>query len=169
MKFKSWFQPVEPDPRPPRIVLAEAVRQFASGTISNDDLENRTTTLSASDSAIDAIDDLTWFYYDDFYEHKLRGRHRLSKVQRQMFARCVLFLRSDLEYEYPRNARSCWVNPRSECSWIRSLFRSLFRLTLDAATPSERPELIDDRIWPFKSRSDYNEALRHPVYLTGAA
>lgn len=156
------------DPRSARIVLAEAMRQLASGTITNFEFEDRIGT-GPEDRAIRELDSFAWMFYDDFIEHKLRGRHRLSKTQRQVFARCVLFLRSDLEYEYPYNARACWAHQRTDWFGLRSLFRYLIDLIRGNIVDNDRTELIDDRIWPFFHRSDYNEALKHPVYLAGTA
>ncbi len=156
------------DPRPARVVLAEAMRQLASGTITNFEFENRIGT-GPEDRAVHELDSFAWIFYDDFIEHKLRGRHRLSKFQRQVFARCVMFLRSELEYEYPYNAKSLWAHQRTGCNWVRYLFRHLIGLNRRSDIDNSRYEIIDDRIWPFSSRRDYNEALKHPVYLAGTA
>ncbi len=80
-----------------------------------------------------------------------------------------MFLRSELEYEYPYNAKSLWAHQRTGCNWVRYLFRHLIGLNRRSDIDNSRYEIIDDRIWPFSSRRDYNEALKHPVYLAGTA
>jgi len=166
----KWFarSKMNHDTRPARIVLAEALRHLASGTITNIEFENWVSD-GPEDRAVREIDSFAWMFYDDFTEHKLRGRHRLSKFQRQVFARCVIFLRTDLEYEYPYNAKSLWVHPRAGRAWIQYLLRCLTGRNRHSDVDKNPHELIDDRIWPFKRRSDYLEAIKHPVYLAGTA
>jgi len=164
----KWFSrtSLKHDPRPARIVLAEALRQLASGTITNFDFE-RWISTHQEDRAAREIDEFAWSFYDDFTEHKLRGRHRLSKLQRQVFARCVMFLQTDLEYEYPHNAKWLWAFQRT--GWnFGQFFSFLTGQSLRSKADTHTDCTIDDRIWPFARRSDYLEALKHPIYLSGA-
>jgi hypothetical protein len=42
--------------------------------------------------------------YSDLHEHRLVGRYRLSREVRREVARAILFLKSDLDYEWSRPA-----------------------------------------------------------------
>lgn len=171
MKLFGWFQPAVIDPRPPRFVMAEAVRQLASGTITNIEFEDRIDTMSSSDGAIDAIARLTWFYYDDIRTHKLQGKYEPTKEGRQLLARCVLFLRSDFEYSLAGPvmipiAYSIWVSISRSLRTRTSLVKN-WKTTRAKIHQTHRA--IDKGYFPFQNPDDYNEALKHPVYLAGAA
>lgn len=58
--------------------------------------------LKSRDPAIRAIRDQLWLIYDDFREHRHEGRWKLSARQRNIVLRIILFLKSDLEYQWPR-------------------------------------------------------------------
>ncbi len=180
MKLLGRFQSdtkTEPDDRPDRIILAEAMRQFASGTITNDQFEDLCPKNSHDDLAIGELFNVCWLLYDDMHEHKMRGRYRLGKFQREIFARCVLFLHTDLEYEWGKRAKWLWVRPNQRSGYFDQIMftsisrraRNLQKRLLREEDKLAKQELIDDRIWPFHSRRDYKEALKHPVYLTGTA
>jgi hypothetical protein len=77
--------------------LAELSRHFAVGHLSNDQLED---ALPASAEA--ALRDIwfcgLWPLYDDFYEHRLVDKHKLTPEGREHVARVVIFLRSSQPY-----------------------------------------------------------------------
>lgn len=164
-----FFSRRQSDPRPVRAQLAEAMRQLASGLITNDQFEDR-LALDPSDQATYELRHFARGFCDDLSAHRMRGRHRLSKVQRQAFARCVLFLRSGLPYEYGADAKWLWARQRRSVSnyWNQILFTSFSRRARDLQRRREREderlvqsELIDDRIWPFRSRADFESAKRN--------
>ncbi len=176
MKLFDWLfssANIEPDDRPDRIILAEAMRQLASGRITNDQFE--LADIGNDDRAVDELFGFAYSFYNDMDEHKLRGPHRLSKLQRQIFARCVLFLRTDLPYEWSSDAKWLWARQRRGTSNLNQiLFASISRKARDQKKKQERiedilakQELIDDRIWPFRTRREYNDALMNPTYLSG--
>ena len=78
---------------------AQALRHFASGQITNDDMEWRIP--GSSDRSVSAIHGYAWLLFDDLNEHKAKGKHVLDKANKQTVARCVLFLRSEETYTYP--------------------------------------------------------------------
>src|SRR5579859_5553001 len=81
--------------------LAEALRALAAGQISNDEFENRVPR--SSDPAIWHIFfDGVWGLSSDLWQHRLRGKHHLSADAKQAVARCVLFLKTDQEFEWPQ-------------------------------------------------------------------
>lgn len=160
--------------REPRDEMAEALRQLASGLITNDAFEDRYAALPRCDE----IDELYWFawgFYNDTHAHRLRGRNRLSKLQRQVFARCVLFLRSGLPYQYDRKAKWLWAR-QGGCGidfWTCLLLLCSPRLAEAMSARAERQErcrgegdTVDDRIWPFRSRADL-ELAKQTCHLLG--
>ncbi|WP_428740105.1 hypothetical protein, partial [Sulfurimonas sp.] len=83
-----------------RTEFAEQIRHLVSGQISNDEFEDRLP--ESKDKAIREIFwNGVWGLYDDLKEHKLRGPFRIDKKYRGDIARWILFLKSDLEYEWP--------------------------------------------------------------------
>jgi hypothetical protein len=176
MKFCDRAKPVN-DPRPPRIVMAEIIRQLASGTITNDQFEDRCPKSTEDDCAIGELYNICYSLFDEMHEHKMRGRYRLSKFQREVLARCVLFLHTDIEYEWDKKAKWLWVRPNQRSGYFDQIVftsiskkaRNLQKRLLREEDKLAKQELIDDRIWPFHSRRDYKEALKHPVYLAGTA
>lgn len=56
----------------------------------------------SADPAIREIyNQFLWLLYCDLREHRLIGADKLSQVQRDAAARCVLFLKSGLPYLWP--------------------------------------------------------------------
>ena len=174
--FRRRRAKAEEPSRPDREILAEAVRQLACGTITNDEFEDRNCLLKGDDPALEAIYDFAWSCYSDVRRHRLAGRYRLSPLQRHVFARCALFLHSNLPYEWPEKAKWLWCpqrRPLPPAGWTDVLFQGVSRAARARARRREKIEealcgpIVDDRIWPFARRSDLMEALSNPRYLTG--
>ena len=164
---------------------AELLRQFAAGRLTNDQFED--AIPHSRDRAVREMFLFAWGFYDDLFEHRLRGRRRLSPEQRRVFARCCLFLHSGLPYQWPRRAkwlwcpqqrrrdpRDPWWKPDETVLETMPFFRKRLHamaLRLEAARERrlERRVRIDDRIWPFRRMTDYKAALTRPFYLTGEA
>ncbi len=156
--------------------MAELLRQLASGRITNDQFEDSLPARMAD--AEWAVFHAAWCCFDDFHEHRLRGAHRLTPLERQLFARCVLFLRSGIPYEWPKNLEHrVGVDPtadkeesvpcrRSLSAHIAKLFTHR-RCDDDSNDMKAKFRMIDDRIWPFYRRADLNAALQNPPYLAG--
>lgn len=153
--------------------MGEALRQLASGLLTNDEFENRYAAFPRREE-IDELYLFAWANYDDIYTHRLRGRHRLSKLQRQVFARCVLFLRSGLPYQYDHKAKWLWARQGRSginfVSWLL-LWCSPWAVEVMAARAERRErcrsgEVVDDRIWPFRSRADL-ELAKQTCHLLG--
>lgn len=139
--------------RTARESLAEKLRQLASGAITNFAFEEY--RHSRTDPAVHEIAEcLAWPHYDDFSEHRLDGDHALTDGRRKDFARAVLFLKSDLDY--------CWPKRSGLVGW-GGYFRRMFTFGL------VKPKTIggDVRFWPFWSEEDYRKALKRPNYLCG--
>lgn len=162
--------------------MAELLRQFAAGGLTNDEFED--AVPRSRDGAVQAMFLFAWGFYDDLFEHRLRGRHRLSPAQRRVFARCCLFLHSDLAYEWPkrakwlwrpqklkRDARDPWWKPDETVPdsvlFCRKRMRALARRREEAVDRRLKQRAVDDRIWPFRRMADYKAALKRPPYLAG--
>jgi hypothetical protein len=136
------------------------LRQLATGRITNDEFEDR-QPLSSQDPAMAEV-----FYrgasgfYSDLDEYRLAGRHRMSRSERREMARFILFLKSDLEYEWP--CRTLW----QELLWMAAGI-----LTLGLAGRLYRHWMSahgEVRVWPFLRQKDFEQAVRNPCYLAGA-
>jgi hypothetical protein len=169
--------------------LAERLRQLASGRITNDEFDNNACRGSGEtpDGAAWEVYRFAWCFYDDLYQHRLRGRNRLSPMQRRAFARCVLFLRTELPYEWPKRAKWLWCGqrckqePAARLPWWKpdeSVFGGLVwaRRVREWRRRREmehdrlvKVSKVDDRIWPFRRMADYKAALKNPPYLAGRA
>jgi hypothetical protein len=137
-----------------RDFLIEKFRDLLSGNITNleyDDLENE--FISDNDPAAWLIWEKTWHLYDDFKEHKVE----LTEDGRQYFARCILFLHSDLEYEWPHPT-------------LKHILRRVITiLTLGLLFNFREPkyaDLGDIGVWPFFRKSDFKEAKRNNKFDT---
>jgi hypothetical protein len=140
--------------RPARTQLAERLRHLAAGQMTNDAFE--AAAAPTRDRAVPEIEHrLAWPCYDGFKEHRLRGEHALTDGARRDFARAILFLKTDLEYE--------WRHWRGLRGWVNSCFRLLPWLRV----PPLAIDSGDLRYWPFYRRSDYFAARESPVYLNG--
>lgn len=134
---------------------AELLRHLGSARISNDEFEDA-LPLDTPDSAVLAVQQAAWMLYSDLYEHKLTGRHALSRQAKEAIARWVVFLHSDLPYEWPRHPCEGFVRL---FAWLLSFGRI--------------PRHFDERwkrsgdfgVWPFICREDYQCALQHPRLL----
>ncbi|MDE0855969.1 MAG: hypothetical protein OSA97_16265, partial [Nevskia sp.] len=147
----------DPDTDPvARTKLAEIARQLAVGHISNDQFES-----ALPRSAEKALHDV-WYYglwplYDDLYEHKLVGKHKLTPEGRVWVARIVLFLRSGLPYRWPRYTGFSYL-PVCLISLITfGWFGRFWRRRTGG----------EETVWPFFSQSEFEQAKKSPVYFGG--
>jgi hypothetical protein len=113
-----------------RRCAADLVAKLRDGLITNREFEGSWPQSDTEDRGLLAVETMLWHYYDDFRTHKLTGRHALESSDRELFDRCVQFLRTDLEYEW------------TEGNFIvtgRDFANSVGRLDLNG----------DDPCWPF--------------------
>jgi len=135
--------------------LAEKLRQLASGAITNFRFEEE-YRRSKNDPAVHQIAEcLAWPYYNDTFEHRLDGDYALLDGHRKDFARAVLFLKCDFEYQWPK---------RSGLAGWSGRIRRLFGMPLS----SPKRDMGEVRFWPFWSELEYREALTQHPYLAGA-
>ena len=129
--------------------LAETLRQYVSGRVSNDTLDNLKT--NSEDLGVRAIKHASWFLYDDLYEHKATGKHRIEKVNRHEVSKWIVFLQSDEEYLWP---------------WPSLFQRICSILTLRFYNPyySNNGE---KEAWPFFTKESLESALKKPKLFSG--
>ena len=144
--------------------LAQILRWLGSGLISNDEFEDRRDSLfdgvhpwQHGDPAIAAISEQAWFLYHDLDEYKLKGAASLSGQDRREVARWIVFLHSDLEYEWPRES---FLDSSILLNIITLGFNRLRRLR-------RLKQLGDWEVWPFIRRADSELARRTPRLLSG--
>ena len=136
--------------------LAEALRHLATGQISNRVYEDRTECRS-SDVAVREIWRAAWGMYSDLRTHRLTGKDALTADTKEAVARCILFLHSDLPWEWPTR------------SFAQMLLFAVTNLcTLGLLTRRDERRYRDAgefSVWPFFRRSDYEAALLTPKLL----
>src|SRR5689334_1845114 len=86
--------------RDKRNAAAVLIGRFLAGAITNDDFD-AAFPYDRNDPALGAIYERLWFHFDDRRTHRLSGAHTPDERTGALFERCVAFLRSDLEYEWP--------------------------------------------------------------------
>ncbi|WP_370980211.1 hypothetical protein [Agaribacterium sp. ZY112] len=137
---------------------AQLLRDFLQGKINNFDYDDAYNEIDfESDEAINQIYCDVWHYYCDLRKHKLTdpGWGFDSKESRRVIIRFILFLHSNLEYEWP----------------IASLKNTLLKILTLGAYPRQpaghdKPT-GDQSVWPFYRSSDYEQALSNPRFLNG--
>ena len=146
--------------RKARDKFTELLRHFVAGQITNDAFEDQIPY--SKDLAIFEIWRLAaWPLYDDFDEHTLTEEYRASDDERREIARCVLFLKTDQEYRWPRH------------STLKQLLGNLRYLVSFGRVPVySSKELLDAaagnlEAWPFIRLKDLETARKRPPYLAG--
>ena len=139
--------------------LAEDLRHLIAGQITNDQYEDRADPTS--DAAVHEVRLTAWKLYDDLHEHKLTGRYAPSPENKHLAAICIVFLKTDLEYEWPGEAglAGCLIMPLSLLTF--GLAGKAWETARDENSGGDRD------VWPFFRRSDYDEAMKNPSYLVG--
>ncbi len=136
---------------------AELLRHFASGRLTNTEYDEASEAyVAARDLALSEIWWQMWYTYDDLHEHRLTGKHELPREGRTDVARMVVFLHSDLPYEWPVPSRllGCLLNAITLGVWGR-----VFRPSTGGG---------DEAVWPFFRADDFARAVARPRLLGGA-
>ncbi len=100
--------------------LSQDLRHLVIGTITNDDFDDNYEDLyvTCSDVAVQEIGRCGWGMYSDSHRYRLRGKYAVDGERKRMAARCVLFLRSGLEYQWPPPPGSFGVYVAHAVSWL---------------------------------------------------
>ncbi len=143
--------------RTARDAAAQSLRGLISGKLTNDDFEDGQPI--STDPVIEAVFSSAWCFYSDMHPHKLAGRYTLHPSLRREALRWLLFLDGDLPYLWPERPNPGLADHRDVHKQV-SFFgaRARARRFFSAG---------DYAVWPFVSRSDYKQALRHPRRLGG--
>ena len=167
--------------------LAFHLRRLAVGLISNDDFEDaimedissgnlpqyysHTINLKQEDLIIKPMLELSWCLYNDVEEHHLTGPDKLSDEALKEISRCILFLHSDLEYQWPYFDI---INPFLRFFWKDWLLGAVtFGKHYCNQDKKLRKEFDQFRktgdydIWPFTNRKQYETQLLQPPFLAG--
>ncbi|OQP57385.1 hypothetical protein A3860_39875 [Niastella vici] len=169
--------------------LALHLRHLSVGLISNDDFEEAVmdnvsdgwlpeqyyrSKLAKSDDddpIIRPILELCWGLYDDTRNHKLIKSDVLTKDALKIISRCILFLHSDKEYEWPYLNMN---NPLLRFS-LKDLVLSVITLGHHYRNKREKhitsyyewQKLGDYDVWPFFRKIDYQDQLTKQPFLNG--
>lgn len=141
---------------------AELIRHFVAGQMTNFDYEDRFDrigeSLDAADPAVLEIFEAMWHTYCDIQKHKMTGQHALVDQNRHTVARFVLFLHSDLPYEWPTGD--------VKKSLLRLLTLGLYG---KRKTQGEDQTSGDPDVWPFFRQSDFESAKKNPKLMKSGA
>ena len=141
--------------RAARTALSGNLRHLAAGLITNDEYEDRLPVPSADLAVWEIHLNGAWYLYDDLHRHKLVGRYKIAPETKTEIARWILFLRTDLEYEWPR---------LRGLSWLALFLANLITAGLVGIVVRRRMRRAGDpAVWPFLRQSDYEAALAAPA------
>ena len=148
--------------RPSRDHYAELLRHFVAGQMTNFEYEDRfdgiAETLDVEDPAVHEIFQAMWVTYCDMRKHKMTGRDALVGDNRHTAARFILFLHSDLPYEWPTSSlKGCLLNLLTV-----GLYGKLKR-------PDSTREKGDMAVWPFYRTTDFEQAKQNPQLMSRIA
>jgi hypothetical protein len=148
--------------RQPRDKLSAQLKRYLCGRITNWQLDDTADDLP--DDGAFAISDVVYLTYSDLPEFKAIGDKRVDGKTRKTYERCILFLDSNLEYEWPD-----WVSkPIPFFVWLRNMFTSSGRAEIkirEAEAIEAWRSAGEVEVWPFIRREDYDEALKTPRRL----
>lgn len=160
--------------------LAFHLRQLSIGLTTNDDFENnicdeitngwlpeqyyRSKISKNDDAIIVPMLELCWGLYDDTKRHKLIGSYKLSNESLKIIARCILFLHSDKEYEWPYFDTKLSVFDMFATLLTLGIYYHLTRKEKEKAL-LEFAKPGDFEYWPFFRKIDYELQLQKQPFL----
>lgn len=132
--------------------LAELIRSLAAGNITNDQFED---ALPASEdrAILEVYSNGAWLLYNDTHEHKLKDKYALTKNDKHLVARWVLFLKSDYEYQWPSITVIERLLSIVTLGWWRGKLQAKWRA------------VGDTNFWPFLGEAQFECAKRETGYL----
>jgi len=129
-----------------RQIAVKALRDFVDGAISNKEYERR-YPQSRDDPALREVYIQIWFLYSDVQTHFLTGKHAPNEERSLFLERCILFLKSDLEFQWPLQECHLW------CGLLR-----LFGIRrIVARGKNEEMPIGDKEVWPFLNKTQYEQ------------
>lgn len=167
--------------------LAIHLRHLSVGLLSNDDFESsilddvssgwlpeeyyRSKEAKYDDRIIKPMLEWCWGLYSDTRNHKLIGRDALPEEVLKTIARCILFLQTDKEYEWPYFDSSNSLLRFSLGEIVISIL-SLGQYLRDKKKEKgkkfeEFKKFGDYHVWPFHLQTEYEEHLKQHPFLVG--
>jgi hypothetical protein len=167
-----------------RTEFAQLLRALFTGRITNDDFDEKAIPLALGrDFTIAQIFWVgAWPSYSDNRVYKLIGPDALSRKDKKIVARWILFLKSGLPYSWPKYpCLPTWLIllliflPIPIAYFLEIWFLTPLGFILagfatyafDRIKAPAFKKCGDFAVWPFISKADFEEALRHPPYLAG--
>ena len=144
--------------REARDTLAEQFRHLISGQITNYQFEDR-LRKSKDAGVYEVFFSAAWPLYDDLHEHKLTGKWAIRPEYKSIAARYLLFLKTDLEYEWPGQTGLIQLSVMLLSIFTLGIFGKLVNRIRDKRAGG------DQEVWPFLRRSDFEAALKEHPYL----
>jgi len=88
--------------------LSQDLRRLVTGRITNDEFDDAyfERYVTSTDATVLCVAEFGYGLYGDLFPYRLKDRYALDRATRRTAARCVLFLRMDLEYEWPNQPNS---------------------------------------------------------------
>ena len=128
-----------------------------------DDYEARTEELAgeSGDLALYRIWVNVWTLYDDFRTERMRGEWKLEGERRRFVALCILFLYSDIEYEWPLESSGGCLLSLLTLGWYGRRGKKRWNQQLEASGNLS--------IWPFLRLEDLEAAKRTPKFFARRA
>lgn len=167
MTRKTHSKPVVVHLRNPKIMnrtdrnlLAENLRHYLSGTITNFEFLNRIRPVSrTNDRGVRGVVNEFWSCYDDCREHRNTGKDKLNEEDENHIKRFIIYLKSDNEYE--------WKDPKfpNPIKWILNLITLGIYPEKTAETETDKLEIGDERVWPFFRETEFQKEIDKPKYL----
>jgi hypothetical protein len=139
--------------------LAQALRRYVAGRISNDDLDS--VEIDWRDRGAAEVKRQAWFLYDDTRHHYAKGRYAINSDTKRIIARWIVFLHCDKEYLWPDYSSVPIIN------WVLSFFTFGWWGRRESIRRKEFEEAGDFSAWPFISTTELDDAAKRPRYLAG--
>lgn len=134
---------------------ARLLRSLVTGRITNFEYEDRVnkTVDFQNDRAIWAVYRYAWYLYDDLHTCRLTGPNALTKEARREVAKWLLFLYTDLEYQWP--------------SFKQRFSSLLFKLSAGKVGANLNNQSGDAELWPFFTREEFSKTITGPLHFIG--
>lgn len=129
-----------------RNLAASNLRALIEGRITNEEFMQRFP--KSSDPALRAILQFAWGQFSDLRVHTVTGRDAPPPDQRARLERCLLFLQTDLPFEWP-------LPPGVGKGLLRIVTLGHWPATSDEEYKSKG----DFEVWPFLRRNDYESQI----------
>lgn len=139
--------------------LAEALRQYLSGRITNDELDD--IEVDWRDRGAVAVKERAWQLYDDLRTHYVEGNLTRGSEGRRTVALWIAFLHSDMEYLWPEYSFMQILN------WPMNLLTLGWWGRMKKRKWEQFLEAGDFNVWPFCTKEELESVLQKPQLLAG--